>query len=116
MGMTALHFAARAGNVPCMKFLIEQKANVMSKTARKETLLHLTARCGHIDAIMFLLDLNLLNLDDSDYGNQTAWQRAPRPRALGCFLRHSVILVLDNYLIVDLQKLILQYCDLEDVI
>lgn len=53
---TPLHFASRIGNIPCIKLLIEYKAEINIQDCDGETCLHYCARLNHIEAIKFLLN------------------------------------------------------------
>lgn len=54
---TALHFAARAGNEPLIKFLVEKGANLQSGDYHGTVALHCAAWSGHHGAVRTLMSL-----------------------------------------------------------
>ncbi|MEQ2298838.1 Ankyrin-1, partial [Ameca splendens] len=55
MGYTPLHVACHYGNIKMVKFLLQQQANVNSKTRLGYTPLHQAAQQGHTDIVTLLL-------------------------------------------------------------
>ncbi|XP_010765008.1 ankyrin-1-like [Notothenia coriiceps] len=55
MGYTPLHVACHYGNIKMVKFLLQQQANVNSKTKLGYTPLHQAAQQGHTDIVTLLL-------------------------------------------------------------
>lgn len=71
-GNSALHYAAKNGHLPCVKFLIENGANINQKNVKlvepdMNTALHLAAQNGHKDVVHFLIEkgaqLNIANAE-----------------------------------------------------
>jgi ankyrin repeat protein len=54
-GWTALHNAAQYGNLGCVKYLIEMRANVNARTISGWTSLHYASH-GYVDVVRVLLD------------------------------------------------------------
>jgi len=94
---SALHYAAKAGQVKVAKYLIEQKADVNRKTQSSRTPLHLACERGHINMVKLLLhmgaDYTITNF--SKYGTVTTRETA-REIALD-YKFYNIVELLDKY-------------------
>ncbi|XP_050297321.1 uncharacterized protein LOC126736813 [Anthonomus grandis grandis] len=68
---TALHFAARGGNIEVIKFIIDQKISANAKDVNSRSPLHIAAAYGRENIIDFFLGETDLYVDDLDCNNKT---------------------------------------------
>jgi ankyrin repeat protein len=54
LGWTAIHYAAKNGNLECLKLLIEHKANIDATTYKNETALFLATKYSQLKIVQFL--------------------------------------------------------------
>ena len=59
-GLTALHYAARSGNIECAQILLESGCQVNAMSNSGATPLHRAAYMGHTDIIQLLIGENFI--------------------------------------------------------
>ncbi|KAJ2953625.1 hypothetical protein O0L34_g1229 [Tuta absoluta] len=78
-GYTALHYAARCGNVDTCKILLNNGADINAQTSGKATPLHKAAAAGKINTVKFLIqsgaDINLQDVDGETLLHKAAGNR-----------------------------------------
>ena len=85
---TPLHYAARAGNIQAVQFLINARASVHAKTPAGATPLHRAVFAGHADVCLELLRAGAC-LDDVDADGVSCLEKA-QTKEMGDFLSRHV--------------------------
>eukprot|EP01063_Lacrimia_lanifica_P031287 TRINITY_DN5126_c1_g1_i1.p1 TRINITY_DN5126_c1_g1~~TRINITY_DN5126_c1_g1_i1.p1 ORF type:complete len:152 (+),score=45.84 TRINITY_DN5126_c1_g1_i1:36-491(+) len=91
-GHTALHTAARAGDVAACRYLLEQGADLHATTSRGASALHWAAEHGRVDAALTLLeagaDVNAAceSFHNTPLMDAVIWNQAA---AVAALLRHG---------------------------